>query len=60
MPVPGGRSATMGMGGGFLPPGARPGNDDSEHDTPEYLLNVANGNELIGRLPKVAPPVLGG
>ena len=60
--VPGGRPAMVGMGGGFLPPGAgaRPGNEDSEHDTPEYLLNVANGNELIGRLPKVAPPVLGG
>ena len=60
MQVSGGRPATVGMGGGFLPPGARPGNEDSEHDTPEYLLNVANGNELIGRLPKVAPPVLGG
>ena len=55
-----GRAAVPGMGGGFLPPAARQGNEESEHDTPEYLLNVANGNELIGHLPKVAPPVLGG
>ncbi|TQF65593.1 hypothetical protein FK531_21075 [Rhodococcus spelaei] len=35
------------------------GEDDEEHRTPGYLVNVDNGNELIGDLPRVAPPVLG-
>ncbi|MFG1782916.1 PPE domain-containing protein [Rhodococcus oryzae] len=49
------------MGGGMAPGGARAnGDDDTEHKTPSYLVNVDNGNELVGRLPKVAPPVIGG
>lgn len=35
------------------------GDDNNEHKTPSYLVNVDNGNELIGRLPKTAPPVIG-
>ncbi|RVW02684.1 PPE domain-containing protein [Rhodococcus xishaensis] len=35
------------------------GEDDNEHKTPGYLVDVDNGNELIGRLPLAAPPVLG-
>ncbi|WP_164877598.1 hypothetical protein [Prescottella agglutinans] len=35
------------------------GEDDSEHKTPGYLVNVDNGNELIGKLPLAAPPVIG-
>ncbi|MFD4368455.1 hypothetical protein [Rhodococcus sp. NPDC058521] len=51
----------MGMGGAMMPPGARgKGDDDTEHKTPDYLVNVQNGNELIGDLPRGAPPVLGG
>ncbi|MFD4181398.1 hypothetical protein [Rhodococcus sp. NPDC058514] len=49
------------MGGGMAPGGARAnGDDDTEHRTPSYLINVDNGNELVGTLPKVAPPVIGG
>ncbi|MFI6431402.1 hypothetical protein [Rhodococcus oryzae] len=49
------------MGGGMAPGGSRAnGDDDTEHKTPSYLVNVDNGNELVGRLPKVAPPVIGG
>lgn len=33
--------------------------DDTEHKMPSYLINVENGNELIGDLAPVAPPVIG-
>ncbi|SDI95214.1 hypothetical protein SAMN05444695_12327, partial [Rhodococcus triatomae] len=33
--------------------------DDKEHKTPSYLVNMENGNELIGDLDPVAPPVIG-
>lgn len=36
------------------------GDNDGEHATPGYLVDVSNGSELIGDLPLVAPPVLGG
>ena len=36
------------------------GDNDSEHAIPGYLVDVGNGSELIGDLPLVAPPVLGG
>ncbi|WP_137725567.1 PPE domain-containing protein [Prescottella subtropica] len=46
---------------GMMPgAGARGGgDDDNEHKTPDYLINVDNGSELIGRLPMAAPPVIG-
>ncbi|MEV0946559.1 hypothetical protein [Rhodococcus sp. NPDC049939] len=49
------------MGGGMMgAPGARGGNDgDKEHKTPGYLITLDNGNELIGKFPAVAPPVIG-
>ncbi|QNG19315.1 PPE domain-containing protein [Rhodococcus triatomae] len=54
-----GRGGMMGggmMGGG----GARgQGDQDKEHKTADYLVTVENGNELIGDLPAVAPPVIG-
>jgi hypothetical protein len=34
--------------------------DVSPRRTPGYLISIDNGNELIGPLPKVAPPVIGG
>ncbi|WP_275074014.1 PPE domain-containing protein [Prescottella equi] len=47
--------------GGMMPgAGARGrGEDDAEHKTPGYLVNVDNGSELIGDLPLAAPPVIG-
>ncbi|RVW04119.1 hypothetical protein [Rhodococcus xishaensis] len=48
----------MGMGVPMGGRGARP-DDDTEHKTPDYLINMDNGNELIGDLHPVAPPVLG-
>ncbi|MHA4853756.1 hypothetical protein L1080_030070 [Rhodococcus sp. MSC1_016] len=52
----------MGMGPGMMgAPGRVGGNGDgdTEHQTPSYLINVDNGNELIGKLDPVAPPVIG-
>ncbi len=61
----GGSAAAAGRagapGGGMAPgAGKGKGDEDKEHKTPSYLISVDNGNELIGELPKVAPPVLGG
>ncbi|MFZ2173819.1 MAG: hypothetical protein WAW17_07235 [Rhodococcus sp. (in: high G+C Gram-positive bacteria)] len=56
----GARGSGMGAGGMMGAPGARGGgNDDKEHAAPDYLITLDNGNELIGRLPAVAPPVIG-
>lgn len=58
-----GTASTRGMGGMGMAGmgGARgQGDDDKEHQTPDYLINIDNGNELIGTLPLVAPPVIGG
>ncbi|WP_165497177.1 PPE domain-containing protein [Rhodococcus sp. ABRD24] len=55
-----GRTGTAAVGG--MAPGAAArgrGDDDQEHKTPGYLMNVDNGNELIGKLPLAAPPVIG-
>ncbi|REE75868.1 hypothetical protein C8E05_5342 [Rhodococcus wratislaviensis] len=52
----------MGMAPGMMgAPGRAGGNGDSdtEHQTPSYLVTVDNGNELIGTLDPVAPPVIG-
>lgn len=45
------------MGGAY--PGAIGRDDGGTRRTPGYLVTIDNGNELIGPLPKVAPPVLG-
>ncbi len=58
-----GRIGAPGMGGmgGMAPAGGRggPGGDDDVHTTPGYLIDAVNGDDLIGSLPLVAPPVLG-
>jgi hypothetical protein len=57
-----GRSGSPGMAGmGMAPAAGRggPGGDDDVHATPGYLIDAVNGDELIGTLPLVAPPVLG-
>ncbi|NLE82103.1 MAG: hypothetical protein GX610_21500 [Rhodococcus sp.] len=48
------------LGGHVMPFGARGmgRSDDTEHTTPSYLVNVDNGNELIGRIDPVGPPVI--
>ncbi|MCZ4517346.1 hypothetical protein O4220_02390 [Rhodococcus ruber] len=58
-----GRAGAHGMPGmgGMGAGGARgSGDNDTDHATPGYLVDVSNGSELIGDLPLVAPPVLGG
>lgn len=30
--------------------------DEDQHFTPEFLVSLDNGNELVGPLPKVSPP----
>lgn len=57
-----GRAGAAGMGGmgGMAPAAGRGGGgDDDVHKTPGYLIDAVNGDELIGSLPLVAPPVLG-
>ncbi|MBJ8346361.1 hypothetical protein [Antrihabitans sp. YC2-6] len=57
-----GSPVMRGMPVGGMVPGAGAGqrrDDDSEHKTPSYLINEENGNELIGAIPKTAPPVIG-
>jgi hypothetical protein len=40
-------------------PGAVGRDDGGARRTPGFLISIDNGNELIGPLPKVSPPVLG-
>lgn len=52
----------MGMSGApmMAPRGANTGgDDDKEHETPSYLITVDNGNDLVGPIEPVAPPVIG-
>lgn len=59
--VAAGAAATRGITPAGMFPPAQKGNgeDDHEHKTPTYLINVDNGNELIGQMSPAAPPVLG-
>ncbi|MGH3723886.1 MAG: hypothetical protein ACRDUS_07135 [Mycobacterium sp.] len=47
-----------GMGGAHGRGGGANESDD-EHETPEFLINWDNGNELFGDLPKASPGVIG-
>lgn len=51
-----GMGMPMGMAGAG---GGNKGGEDTEHKTASYLINMENGNELIGDLPPASPPVLG-
>ncbi|MEU9806498.1 hypothetical protein [Mycobacterium sp. NPDC050853] len=59
------RGGAMGMGGvGMAGMGGAhgrggKGEEDDEHQTPEFLINWDNGNELFGDLPKASPGVIG-
>ena len=46
------------MAGGY--PGAITRDGGAIRRTPGYLISIDNGNEFIGPLPKVSPPVIGG
>lgn len=46
------------MAGGY--PGAIARDGGASRGTPGYLISIDNGNEFIGPLPKVTPPVIGG
>ncbi len=46
------------MAGGY--PGAIARDGGATRGTPGYLISIDNGNEFIGPLPKVTPPVIGG
>ncbi|WP_419402888.1 hypothetical protein [Mycobacteroides abscessus] len=49
----------MGMMGGGAHGGHGKGEDDDDHATPSYLINVDNGNELFGETIKASPGVIG-
>ena len=46
------------MAGGY--PGAIARDSGATRRIPGYLISIDNGNEFIGPLPKVTPPVIGG
>jgi hypothetical protein len=48
-----------GMGMPGLPAAGKKKDEEREHRTPSYLINLDNGNELIGPMPKATPPVIG-
>ncbi|MEU2029995.1 WXG100 family type VII secretion target [Nocardia amamiensis] len=59
---PAAAAATAGARGaaglpGMMSPGARGGSkdDESEHKTPDYLINQANTDELLGEVPRTLP-----
>jgi hypothetical protein len=45
------------LGAAYPPHAGR--NDEREHNIPSFLISLDNSHELIGPLPKVAPPVIG-
>ena len=56
---PGMAGGAMGGMMGGAGAGRGQGDQDKEHKTAGYLVTLDNGNELIGKLPPVAPPVIG-
>lgn len=49
-----------GVPGGMVPPGARgQGDEDAEHESPDYLIEPDPDDAFAGDLPKTAPPVIG-
>ncbi|MEU0884205.1 WXG100 family type VII secretion target [Lentzea sp. NPDC005914] len=52
-----GRAGAGGMGGHGQ---KGQGEDDLEHKSADYLINEENTNEIIGDMPMVAPPTIGG
>lgn len=56
----GGRAGAAGMGGMGGQGQKGQGEDDLEHKSADYLINEENTNEIIGDMPMVAPPTIGG
>ncbi len=55
-----GRGGAAGMGGMGGQGQKGQGEDDLEHKSADYLVTEENTNELIGDMPMVAPPTIGG
>ncbi|SER96743.1 PPE family protein [Lentzea xinjiangensis] len=55
-----GRAGAAGMGGMGGHGQKGQGEDDLEHKTADYLITEENTNEIIGDMPMVAPPTIGG
>jgi uncharacterized protein YukE len=56
----GGRAGAAGMGGMGGHGQKGEGEDDLEHKSADYLITEENTNEIIGDMPMVAPPTIGG
>ncbi|MGW6936822.1 hypothetical protein ACWGE0_42715 [Lentzea sp. NPDC054927] len=56
----GGRAGAAGMGGMGGQGQKGQGEDDLEHKSADYLITEENTNEIIGDMPMVAPPTIGG
>ncbi|MDG3015868.1 hypothetical protein [Speluncibacter jeojiensis] len=54
-----GRPAARGSMSGLAHGAQHDGEEDDEYRPASYLVNIDNGNELIGELPWVVPPVIG-
>lgn len=55
-----GKAGAAGMGG-MAGAGAKgQGDEDKEHKSADYLVTEENTNEIIGDMPMVAPPTIGG
>lgn len=55
-----GRAGAAGMGGMGGQAQKGQGEDDLEHKSADYLVTEENTNEIIGDMPMVAPPTIGG
>jgi hypothetical protein len=55
-----GRGGAAGMGGMGGAGQKGQGEDDLEHKSADYLVTEENTNEIIGDMPMVAPPTIGG
>jgi uncharacterized protein YukE len=55
-----GRAGGAGMGGMGGQGQKGQGEDDLEHKSADYLITEENTNEIIGDMPMVAPPTIGG
>ncbi|MCR3749837.1 hypothetical protein [Lentzea californiensis] len=55
-----GRGGAAGMGGMGGQGQKGQGEDDLEHKSADYLITEENTNEIIGDMPMVAPPTIGG
>ncbi|MFD4644603.1 hypothetical protein ACFWN2_45360 [Lentzea sp. NPDC058436] len=55
-----GRAGATGMGGMGGHGAKGQGEDDLEHKSADYLITEENTNEIIGDMPMVAPPTIGG